>query len=81
MFSKQKHSPSPQLKIGHKDEESLLLGWGGEGWGERDGGEEMFGGEGGYWSYHDSNISSEVWCGGRGVAQSSKTKSAHKYIQ
>ena len=33
MFSKQKHSPSPQLKIGHKDEESLLLGWGGEGWG------------------------------------------------
>ena len=76
MFSKQKHSPSPQLKIGHKDEESLLLGWGGEGWGR---GEVWRGG--GHWSYHDSNISSEVWCGGRGVAQSSKTKSAHKYIQ
>ena len=72
MFSKQKHRPSPQLKIGHKDEESLLLGWGGE---------ERFGEEGGHWSYHDSNISSVVWCGGRGVAQPSKTKSAHKYIQ
>ena len=37
MFSKQKHSPSPQLKIGHKDEESLLLKWGGRGMGERRG--------------------------------------------
>ena len=53
MFSKQKHSPSPQLKIGHKDEESLLLGWGGEGWGRG----EVCRGGGGHWSYHDSNIS------------------------
>ena len=53
MFSKQKHRPSPQLKIGQKDDESLLLGWGGE----KDGGAERFEGEGGHCSYHDSNIS------------------------